>query len=96
MLGLHAGDWDEMFFHVVGKDIIWFVEKNKPGREWRAKKWDRVPISWEVVTVGQETDYGYISGDNIREKWFQKNLFFRSILQIFGWLGCEEFKKNED
>lgn len=91
-----------MFFPAVGKhrrsevgnNMISFVEKNTPGRAWGVKKWGRGPISWEAVPVGQESDYGYSTGDNGREKWFQKNLFFRSILHTFGWLGWEEFDKG--
>lgn len=70
----------------VGKNMIWFVEKNKPGREWRAKKWGMVPISWEAVPVGHESDYGYSSGDNSREKWFQK-ICFSGRVYIFWMAG---------
>lgn len=37
-------------------------------REWRAKKWGRVTISWGHIAVDQESDYGNDSGHGGSEK----------------------------
>lgn len=92
-----------MFFPAVGKhrrsevgnNMISFVEKNTPGRAWGVKKWGRGPISWEAVPVGQESDYGYSTGDNGREKWFQKICFSGQFyILLDGWDGRNLIKED--